>query len=392
MDAERLSCAATASFGLEAVVRAELEGMGIGVERVEDRRVWFTASPREAARANLWLRAADRVLIRAAAFPAPDFDALYEGVRAAPWRDLCASGAAVTVNARSARSRLSSVPAIQSVAKKAVMDALSGAERRAGGQPRAAGPRAPETGPRYGVEVALDRDEASVLLDSSGAGLHKRGWRRETGEAPLRENLAAALVLLSRWRPPRPLADPVCGSGTIPIEAAMIAANAAPGLGRRFAGEAWPFIPARAWAEEREAARAARRRDLETMIEGSDRDPRAVEAAGRNAASAGVAGLVRFEATPLESCRPAGEYGCIVCNPPYGERLGDEREAAELYRAMGALYRTLPTWSLFALTAREDFPRHFGARASRNRKLYNGNLRCWLYQYFGPMGPHGHAD
>jgi putative N6-adenine-specific DNA methylase len=401
--ADRFTCVATSSFGLEAVVRAELEGLGIAVERVEDRRVLFPATAAELARCNIGLRTADRVLIEAASFPAPDFDALYEGVRAAPWRELCAPFPAVTVNARSVKSRLTAVPALQSVAKKAIVDALQGSPRVPRGHPAMHGgkrgvspgapsrglppqgvPRVPETGPHYDVELVLHADRASVCLDTTGQGLHKRGYRRQTGEAPLRENLAAALVLLSRWDPSRPFADPLCGSGTIPIEAAMIAARIAPGVARSFAAEEWPLIPARAWREARERARDEERRDTEVRISGSDRDAAVVEAASHNARSAGVAGMVRLCALPLSSFRAEGEYGCIVSNPPYGERLGDEAEAAELYRAMGELYRGLPTWSFFALSAREDFPRHFGSRASRNRKLYNGNIRCWYFQYFGP--------
>ncbi len=370
----RYSCAASASFGLESVVRDELAGLGIPVVATEDRRVLFEATAAEIARANLWLRAADRVLLRAASFDAPDFDSLYEGVRAVPWRDLLGRSPSVTVNGRSAKSRLAAVPTIQAVAKKAIVDSITGR----------AGARLEETAPACEVEIELRGDRAAVLLDTSGAGLHKRGYRRGGGSAPLRETLAAALVLLSRWDPSRPFADPLCGSGTIPIEAALLAAHAAPGLGRGFAAEGWPAVPDAAWAEERERARAARR-EVAAHIQGSDRDSRAVETARRNAHAAGVQGLVSFRAAPLASFQPDGEFGCIVCNPPYGERLGDAAQARELYREMGVVFRGLPTWSLFALSARTDFPRAFGQRPSKNRKLYNGDIRCWLFQYFGPL-------
>jgi putative N6-adenine-specific DNA methylase len=379
MSDPRLPCFATASFGLEALVRAELEALGVGIDRVEDRRVLFTAAPADIARCNIGLRTADRVLLRVAELDAPDFDALYEGVRAVPWRDMLGRDPSVTVNARSAKSRLASVPAVQSVAKKAIVDAIVG---RKGGASQA---RLPETGPRCDVEVALNGDRATVCLDTTGPGLHKRGWRRETGEAPLRENLAAALVLLSRWDSSRPFLDPLCGAGTIPIEAALIAANAAPGIGRSFAAEGWPLFPKPIWQEAREKARAAIRRDVEVRIDASDRSPAMTEAGERNAQKAGVRELIRFRTAALESLRPEGEHGCIVCNPPYGERLGSAAEADALYRAMGTLFRSLPTWSLFALSASEDFQRSFGARASRNRKLYNGSIRCWYYQYFGPL-------
>jgi putative N6-adenine-specific DNA methylase len=368
----RYTCVATATFGLESVVRAELEALGIQGARTEDRRVTFEGSAHDIARCNIRLRTADRVLIRLAEFPADNFDALYEGVRSIPWRDVLAAFPAVHVAARSVKSRLTAAPSLQSVTKKAIVDALSST-------------RMEETGPRYDVELVVNRDRASVCLDTTGPGLHKRGYRAAKGEAPLRENLAAALVLLSRWEESRPFADPFCGSGTIPIEAALIAANIAPGIGRTFAAEAWPVLSAQAWEEAREEARGEERRDARPRIVGSDRDGKIVKVATENARAAGVENLIRFRQASFDEFTPAGEHGCIVCNPPYGERLGDRHEAEMLYRAAGALFRNLPTWSFFALTASEDFQKLFGARASRNRKLYNGNIRCWYYQYFGPL-------
>ena len=380
MSETRYRCAAAASFGLESLVRSELESLGITGASAEDRRVFFEGSAAEIARCNIALRTADRVLIQVADFPAPDFESLYEGVRAVAWKDLLAPSPQVTVDARSVRSRLTAIPSLQSVAKKAIVDVMCGA--RPGS--RSSG-RMAETGPRYDVELALRADRASVCIDTTGPGLHKRGYRRETGEAPLRENLAAALVLLSRWDPSRPFADPLCGSGTIPIEAALIAGHVAPGISRSFAAEQWPLFPAAVWAEERERARAGEQRGAEASIAASDRDGAMVKAAKATAGRAGVAERIRFRAAPLEAFVPDGEYGCMVCNPPYGQRMGDQRESHALYRAMGGLYRRLPTWSLFVLAAEEGFERLFGARASRNRKLYNGNLRCWCYQYFGPL-------
>jgi putative N6-adenine-specific DNA methylase len=374
----RYTCVVAATFGLEAVVRTELEALGIAGARAEDRRVIFDGSAADIARCNICLRTADRVLVRLAEFPAEDFDALYQGVRAIPWRDLLPGSPAVTINARSIRSRLTAVPSIQSVAKKAVVDALSGGRASA---------RISESGVAYDVELSIRNDTVSVCLDTTGPGLHKRGYRRDAGEAPLRENLAAALVLLSRWDPSRPFADPLCGSGTIVIEAALLAAHIAPGIARTFAAEKWPLIAPEAWRDEREKARAEEKRDPRPLILGSDRDGRIIEAAGRNAKAAGVAGLVSFRAAPLEAFRAEGEYGCLVCNPPYGERIGSATEVRQLYQSMGRLFQEMPTWSLFALSAHEDFQRLFGARASRNRKLYNGNIRCWYYQYFGPLPP-----
>ena len=355
-------------------MRSEIEDLGIHDTRVEDRRVLFEASAQEIARCNLWLRAADRLFITLARFPAADFDSLYEGVRAVPWRDWLAPDAAVNVEAASVKSRLTAVPSLQSVTKKAIVDAVNPSSSRM-----------PETGPRYDVHVGLRGDAATVSLDTTGPGLHKRGYRRHAGEAPLRENLAAALVMLSRWDLSRPFADPVCGSGTIAIEAALIAARIPPGIGRSFAAEDWPVFPPSIWQDERAAAAEARVRDLEVSITGSDRDPAMVDAARANAGAAGVDGLVRLRIAAVSSFSPEAGFGCVVCNPPYGERLGSEREAQDLARELGRLRQALPTWSFFVLSAREDFPRFFGERASRNRKLYNGNLRCWLYQYFGPL-------
>jgi putative N6-adenine-specific DNA methylase len=367
-----------ATFGLESLVAAELSGFGFGGVRVENRHVRFAGDALAIARCNVRLRTADRVFLVLAEFPAPEFDALFEGARGIDWRAFVPPDAAITVNARSAKSRLASVPAVQSVAKKAIVSSMSGGRR---------GQRLAETEPGVEVEIRLSADRATVLLDTTGEGLHRRGYRVGTGAAPLRENLAAALVLLSRWVPGRPFADPLCGSGTIAIEAAMIGRGIAPGLHRPFAAESCPFVPNEAWRRAREEARAAERRDEPLEIAASDLDGRVLDLARANAAKAGVADAIRFDRRDLDAFAPAGDFGCIVTNPPYGERLGDVREAERLYQVMGRLHRRLGTWSLFALSAHPEFPRFFGARPTKNRKLYNGNLRCWLYQYFGPLPP-----
>jgi putative N6-adenine-specific DNA methylase len=380
---ERFVLEAAATFGLEAVVRDELRALGVSVIGTEDRRVIFEGTALEVARCNIGLRTADRVWLRLADFRVMDFDDLYEGVRQAPWREIMTPEAAVVVKARSSRSNLSSVPSIQSVSKKAIIDALLGTGGRQGRQ------RAEETGPSYTVEVSLLRDHAAVCLDTSGAGLHKRGYRLESGAAPLRENLAAALVLLSRWDPSRPFADPLCGSGTIAIEAALIARGVAPGIRRRFAAERWPLLQGRVWEDARLEAREEERRNAPVSINASDRDRTMVDAAARNAAQAGVADDVRFQCVPLLAFEPQGDYGCVVSNPPYGERLGERRDVESLSREIGELYRRLGTWSFFILTANTDFPRLFGTSFSKNRKLYNGNIRCYLYQWFGPRPGQG---
>jgi putative N6-adenine-specific DNA methylase len=374
----RYELIATATFGLESVVASELEGLGFAERTVEDRRVRFAGEAAAVVRANLWLRAADRVFLLLSGFPAADFDQLFEGVRAIRWREILPRAAAVRVTGRSAKSKLTAVTAVQSVAKKAIVEAI----RRGDGH----GDRLDESGPQLTVDVSLTGDRAEVLLDTSGDGLHKRGWRIATGGAPLRENLAAGIVLLSRWDASRPFADPLCGSGTIAIEAALIGRRMAPGIARQFAGEALPIVAADLWRRGREEARGSAAGDRRLEIAGSDRDPAVVAFAQANAKVAGVLDTISFRRRDLEAFQPAGDYGCIVTNPPYAVRLGETREVEELYRAMGRLHRRLPTWSWFVLTPHPGFTRLFGARESRNRKLYNGNIRCWLHEYFGPRG------
>jgi putative N6-adenine-specific DNA methylase len=297
------------------------------------------------------------------------------------WRDALGAGPVLTVRARSRGSRLSALPSIQAVAQRAIVDSVLGRRSRSS----SAGPLA-ETGPRATVEVALRGDRCRVLLDTSGQGLHRRGYRVEGGEAPLRETLAAALVLLSRWRPGEPFADPMCGSGTIAIEAAMFARAIPPGLQRSFAAEQFPLFPGAGWRDAREQAAAAAaagktQRDASHSIAASDRDARAVAAARRNARRAGVLDAIRFQRAALEDFSPPEPRGCLVCNPPYGERLGAEGQAEAVVRELGQLYRRLGGWSLFVLSPHPRFQQLFGVRAARNRKLYNGNIRCWLYQY-----------
>jgi putative N6-adenine-specific DNA methylase len=369
---------ATATFGLESLVADELSALGFEHRTVENGHVRFAGDASDIARCNVRLRTADRVFVVLAEFPAPDFDALFEGVRGIAWRTVAPRDAAITVNARSAKSRLASVPAIQSIAKKAIVSSMTGGRQ---------GARLAETGPVVDAEIWLSADRATVMLDATGEGLHKRGYRVGAGEAPLRENLAAAMVRFSRWQPGRPFADPLCGSGTIAIEAALLGRGISPGIERPFAAETWPFVPRDAWTRARDEARAAERRSEPLDIAASDRDGRVLDLARANAAKAGVADTIRFERRDVEAFEASGEYGCIVTNPPYGERLGDVRAAERVYQAMGRMFRKLDTWSLFALTAHPEFPRFFGARSTKNRKLYNGNIRCWLYQYFGPLPP-----
>ena len=377
----RLQLAALSSFGLEAVVGEELQRLCFPDPVVENGRVRFGGGPAELARACLWLRTADRVVLRLAEFPAPDFDALYQGVQAVRWEEFLPEDARLLVSARSHRSRLTALPACQATVKKAMVQAL---RRR---YPRE---RFPESGPLYAVDLALDRDQAVLSLDATGEGLHRRGYRRRAGLAPLRETLAAALVLLSRWEPSRPLADPLCGSGTIAIEAAQLGLGLAPGRLRQFTAESWPHLPQSVWNEARAQARASEQGPGPSMsLQASDRDEGMVRVARENARAAGVERAVRFRVQPAEEFRSDEPYGCLICNPPYGERTGEAGEVEELYRRLGRAFSRLPDWSVFVLTGHPGFERLYGRKADRNRKLYNGNLKTYLYQFFGPLPPGG---
>lgn len=375
---------ATCAFGLEAVVRRELEALGFEASSPQTGRVVFRGDESAIVRANLWLRAADRVQVRLGRFAAADFDALFEGVRGLPWEEWIPAHGAFPVLARSVKSVLASPSALQSVAKKAIVERLLAAHRTR---------RLPEDGPVVTAEVALLEDVATVTIDTSGDGLHKRGYRDLTGQAPLRETMAAALVQLSFFRRGRVLLDPFCGSGTIAIEAAWIGRNVAPGLLRGFASEAWPVIAASTWESAREEARDAVLADLDERIQASDTDPTALSMARRHARRAGVEADIHFQRRPFEEISSAKKYGSIVTNPPYGLRLaGDDghdgaREIERLYASMASVFERFPTWSFFVLTAYPEFERVLGRAADRRRKLYNAQIECTYYQFHGPRPP-----
>jgi 23S rRNA (guanine2445-N2)-methyltransferase / 23S rRNA (guanine2069-N7)-methyltransferase len=369
---------AACAFGLESVVVRELADLGYDAKPISTGRVLFQGDDAAIARCNLWLRAADRVLVRIGHFPAPDFDALFEGIKALPVEEWIGPHAAFPVNGRSVKSQLSSVPAVQRATKRALVDRLMLAHRVS---------TLPETGPTVTLEIALLDNTASLTIDTSGVGLHKRGYRPLVGEASLKETLAAGLVLLSAWRPERPLVDPFCGTGTIAIEAAMIGRRIAPGLHRTFDAQQWSRIPARVWEEAAEEARAATTPPMPFAIHGSDIDGRALSLARRGAQAAGVERDIHFAQRPVESLSSSIEYGCIITNPPYGVRMGEGDEIDRLYRALPLVFRRLPTWSFHVLTGRLDLEELMGQSASRRRKLYNAQIECTYFTFLGPKPP-----
>jgi putative N6-adenine-specific DNA methylase len=374
-----LELIATTAFGLEAVVARELKHLGHAEQRVEDGRVRFTADAAAMCRANIRLRSADRVLMCVGEFEARDFGVLFDQTIELPWEQWLAADAAFPVRGRSIKSQLFSVPDCQRIVKKAIVERLKRAYQRAWFE---------ETGPKYSVEVSLLNDRATLTIDTSGDGLHKRGYRRLVGTAaPLRETLAAALVQFSYWNRERPLADPCCGGGTIPIEAALIGRNIAPGVNRTFAAEDWPQFERSLWRAAREEARRQAQPRLPEPIVATDSDRSAIDLARRHAADAGVAGDIRFQQRPLSEFSTSREYGVVITNPPYGERLGDRREVERLYREMGRVLGPLDTWSIYVLTSHPDFERLFGRRCDRRRKLYNAQIACTYYQFFGPKPP-----
>ncbi|CAG7625516.1 Ribosomal RNA large subunit methyltransferase L [Paenibacillus solanacearum] len=371
---------ATAPMGLEAIVAREVRDLGYDQVTVENGRVTFVGDAMAICRANLWLRTADRVLVKMGQFEARTFDELFEGTKALPWPDWIPEDAEFPVEGRSHKSQLSSVPACQGIVKKAVVEKM---KQRYGTE------WFRETGGRFVIEVALLNDVATLTLDTTGPGLHKRGYRKLVTEAPLKETMAAALILLSRWQAERPLYDPFCGSGTIPIEAAMIAWNLAPGLRRSFNAEAWPLVPETLWQQAREEAFDLVRDDVPLAIAGSDIDPAAIDVAMAAAKSAGLAKELRFSALPVGKARPEGDYGCIITNPPYGERLGDSKEVEKALRQLGSVYVHLPTWSTFVLSPNKQLEHYMGRTADKKRKLFNGRIECALYQFFAPGGLYG---
>ena len=376
----RIELTATATFGLEAVVKREIEGLGYTVTGSQDGRISYMADERGIVRSNLWLRSADRVYVKLAEFEAKTFEELFQNVAGIPWEEWIPYEGKFTVVGTSVKSQLHSVPGCQSITKKAIVTRL---------QQTYGEVTFPETGAAYTVRFLFQKDVCTILMDTSGAGLHKRGCRVMDVAAPIKETLAAAMVSLSFFKPGRVMADPFCGSGTVAIEAAMQARNIAPGLSRKFASEDWDFIPKEIWKEERRKAFAAMRTDEElegTKIYASDIDPKAVKAAKENALEAGVDDLIEFSVMPFSRfiAQPdLPEKGMIVTNPPYGQRIGEQKQLDGIYRDLKTFTELAPTWSVFLITADKTFEAKFGRPADRRRKLYNGRIETCYYQIHG---------
>ncbi len=375
----KIELIATATFGLEAVVKREIENLGYRVLRSEDAKITYLSDERGIVRSNLRLRCADRVLLKMGEFDVPTSEDLFQQTKALPWEEWIPPDGRFTVNCTTVKSALRSEPACQKTVKKAIVERLA---------QYYAMDTFPETGAAYTVKVTILRDRATLTIDTSGAGLHKRGYRIRTVEAPIKETLAAALVQLSFWNSSRLLVDPFCGSGTIAVEAALYMRNIAPGLGRTFASQEWESIPPELWKEEKKAAYEAIDYEKEVRIAASDIDRRAVAAARENAEEAGVEDCISFSVKPFEKLRIEEPYAVIIGNPPYGERIGDKKKLGSIYSHLKNMLENDKTLSAYMITAdkrleEELLPR----RPDRRRKLYNGRIETCFYQYYGERPP-----
>ena len=368
---------ATAAAGLEAVVGREIRNLGLECQ-VENGRVRFDGTVETIIETNLWLRAADRIKIVVGRFPAKTFEELFQGVFALDWENYLPLGAKFPIaKAKCVKSKLHNEPSVQAISKKAVVKKLQKHYARPESVPLI------ENGAEFKIEVSILKDVATVLIDTTGSSLFKRGYRAEKGGAPIKENMAAAILLLSNWYPDKPLIDPTCGSGTFCIEAAMIGMNMAPGLHRHFAFEEWNWVDSDLVGRVRDRALGQIKQDIQLDILGTDIDARMVEIAKRNAEEAGVSEQIVFKQMRLQDLHTDKINGVIVSNPPYGERLLDDDSVTKLYQEMGQTFAPLKTWSKFILTSDEAFEAKFGSQADKKRKLYNGTLKVDLYQYFG---------
>ena len=367
-------------FGMEAVTKREIYDLGYEITRVEDGRITFEGDAEAICRANVFLRTAERVMLLVGRFKATTFEELFQGIKALPWEEYIPQDGKFWVKkASSIKSKLFSPSDIQSIAKKAMVERLKGVYKTDWFK---------EDGAAYPVRIFLLKDEVMVALDTSGDSLHKRGYRLQTSKAPITETLAAALIMLTPWRKDRILVDPFCGSGTFPIEAAMMAANIAPGMNRAFTAEAWTnIIPKQLWYDTVQEAEDMVDKDIVVDIQGYDLDGEVVKAARENAKRAGVDHLIHFQQRDVAKMSHPKKYGFIITNPPYGERLEDKADLPELYTTIGEVYKNLDAWSMYMITSYEDAERYVGKKADKNRKIYNGMIKTYFYQFMGPKPP-----
>lgn len=367
-------------FGMEAVLKREILDLGYEISQVEDGRVTFLGDLEAVAYANVFLRTTERILIKVGKIHAETFDELFEGTKALPWEDyIPEDGKFWVAKANSIKSKLFSPSDIQSIMKKAMVERLKTVYHRE---------RFEETGAEYPIRVSILKDEVLIGLDTSGISLHKRGYRQMTAPAPITETLASALILFTPWKKDRILVDPFCGSGTFPIEAAMLAANMAPGMKRHFLAEKWEnLIPLRHFEDAREEAADLVDFSVETDIQGYDIDGEIIKAARANARMAGVEQLIHFQQRPVSELSHPKKYGFVITNPPYGERLEEKKNLPALYKEMGDAFRRLDSWSEYVITAYEDAEKYIGRKADKNRKIYNGMMKTYFYQFLGPRPP-----
>ncbi len=375
-----LELIAPCHFGLEAVLKREIIDLGYEISQVEDGRITFIGDAEAICRANINLRTAERILVKVGSFHAVTFDELFEGTKALDWGSfLPKDGKFWVTKASSVKSKLFSPSDIQSIMKKAMVEKMKTVYGTT---------VFPETGASYPVRVFLMKDEVTVALDSTGDSLHKRGYRPFTAKAPISETLAAALIMLTPWNKNRILVDPFCGSGTFPIEAAMMAANMAPGVNRSFLAEQWDnLISKKLWYEAVNEAMDLVDDTVSVDIQGYDIDPEVVKLARENAKLAGVDHMIHFQQRPVSALSHPKKYGFIITNPPYGERLEDKADLPKLYREFGERFAALDDWSAYMITSYEETQRYFGRKADRNRKIYNGMIKTYFYQFLGPKPP-----
>ncbi|GAA0705063.1 class I SAM-dependent RNA methyltransferase [Paraclostridium ghonii] len=367
-------------FGIEKTLKNEISNLGYEIIKTEDGRVTYKTDEKGIAMSNIWLRTAERVLLKVAEFEAKTFNDLFESTKAINWAKYIPYGGEFPVSkASSIKSKLFSTSDIQSIVKKAVVESLKSSYQEDG--------MLPETKEKYSIQVFIHKDIVTITLDTSGMALHKRGYREVSTEAPLRETMASAMVQLTPWQPGRILVDPMCGSGTIVIEAAMLGLNMAPGLNREFISEKWTTMDKNIWWDARKEAFDKMNTDVDFKIYGYDIDKEAVMIAKNNAELAGVEDYVEFKVFNAKNFESEEKFGFIITNPPYGERLEDKQTVKKLYKDLGYAFKALKTWSYYMVTSYEDFENAFNKKATKKRKLYNGRLKTYIYQYIGPKPP-----